>query len=609
MSPEDYNPEDFIPDMGEEVKGSLAGGLDELKKQGIVKLYRDWIGKSQPTEGNRTESIMISCPRPDHPDHNPSAWLNSVKDVWYCGACDTGGDVMDLASIKFDSPDYKNDPKKFVELLEDAMISQGIDPRLIRGVNAELQVTNQTTPPNGGAVMAASEDVHPVAPSASGDDPTDDDDDSDGLERSPLPWQEIVDAYPDSFLARWMMLTSDSDLPNEYLFWTGMELLSLAAGRRVHLDGGISPIYGNLLVTLVGGTGIGKSRSVQLGKILLNDALPFDSTGTRYGVRMLPRPGSGERLYEMFHWVPDGCIDPAAMTGFIEVDELAELMNAAGRRGSTLQDAVTTLYSGSVSGTSSMSSGTAEPVDPYMVMITGTQPKVISKIMNGQHAASGFANRFVFVEGTKKTRTKWVEQKPIDPLVLSPALQDVATWCSIHEKGPDGGSIVIQEIGTADKLDEHLDYFELLKERTDGDIFARIDLHLLKVMLLLAVNAGEDIIGDQILDVATKIIDSVISTFEDVNESIQEEGDSYYHKRIADLLKKAKSNKKTPPTKAQLLNGMAPVHRSDETAFNRSLSYMEKIGQIGRGRMLKNPYTGEALQTKAVGMIRYFIED
>jgi hypothetical protein len=45
-----------------------------------------------------------SCPIPGHADANPSAWVNTEKNVWYCGRCSQGGDVYDLAAFHFGMP-------------------------------------------------------------------------------------------------------------------------------------------------------------------------------------------------------------------------------------------------------------------------------------------------------------------------------------------------------------------------------------------------------------------------------------------------------------------------------------------------------------------------
>ena len=70
----------------------------------IISAYRKWCGKSEPRVGSRTESIKVSCPNPDHPDADPSAWINTEKKTWYCGKCEEGGDVYDLAAIYFGYP-------------------------------------------------------------------------------------------------------------------------------------------------------------------------------------------------------------------------------------------------------------------------------------------------------------------------------------------------------------------------------------------------------------------------------------------------------------------------------------------------------------------------
>src|SRR5690242_12548861 len=71
----------------------------------IVDAYRRWCGKMNPVvRSGQTEGIKISCPIPGHVDNNPSAWINTDSQLWYCGGCDEGGDVHDLAAFHFGFP-------------------------------------------------------------------------------------------------------------------------------------------------------------------------------------------------------------------------------------------------------------------------------------------------------------------------------------------------------------------------------------------------------------------------------------------------------------------------------------------------------------------------
>lgn len=103
---------ELIPDTGSDsVRTEDDLELDRiLDGIGILEAYAKWCGKMTPKVGqNRTESIMVSCPKPNHADKNPSAWLNTEKKTWFCGGCQEGGDGYDIAAYHhgFPVPGYK----------------------------------------------------------------------------------------------------------------------------------------------------------------------------------------------------------------------------------------------------------------------------------------------------------------------------------------------------------------------------------------------------------------------------------------------------------------------------------------------------------------------
>ncbi len=111
---------DLVPELEERSDPEYEQAnktIDELvDRLGIIGAYKAFIHKMEPKKGRKSESIMISCPLPWHEDKNPSAWMNSDKNTWFCGGCQRGGDTYDLAAIGlgYDIDNYKT--TSFVEL-------------------------------------------------------------------------------------------------------------------------------------------------------------------------------------------------------------------------------------------------------------------------------------------------------------------------------------------------------------------------------------------------------------------------------------------------------------------------------------------------------------
>lgn len=145
-----FKPEE-IPDVYDDTPGEQAL-TNAIKNLPVTHAYRMWIGKGEPEirYAGQVESIMIRCPFPDHYDENPSAWCNSAKNTWYCAKCEYGGDIYDLAAIKFgyQVPGYKKNGQ-FPSLRADMARALGI--QMVRGVNGQEYAvsaeTGNTAPP------------------------------------------------------------------------------------------------------------------------------------------------------------------------------------------------------------------------------------------------------------------------------------------------------------------------------------------------------------------------------------------------------------------------------------------------------------------------------
>ena len=126
--------EDLIPEVYDEDEDDLQ--MDSIIDSiDILDAYRRWIGKEVDEKTtSQTEGIKVSCPNPGHRDKNPSAWLNSDNRRWFCGGCQEGGDIYDLAAIKFgyQRPDYK-DGKAFHDLRREMAEAYGYRVKVVSG--------------------------------------------------------------------------------------------------------------------------------------------------------------------------------------------------------------------------------------------------------------------------------------------------------------------------------------------------------------------------------------------------------------------------------------------------------------------------------------------
>lgn len=512
---EDSFAPDLIPDVTPDTRSEEDVKIDQLMSRvGIVDAYRRWCGKMEPVVGNKTESIMVSCPWPGHPDSNPSAWLNSEKDVGHCALCG-GFDRYDLAAwfFGFPVPDYKTNGQ-FPDLRKRIAMALGLTVtktpagnEVIQEPPAERKLALVPTPP-------AEDDEEPVGQVVQPIDPEEDDDVAymvtpppHTLPSVPLLWEECI--LPDStFLRTWMDLCRVDDLPEEYYFFLGLMAIAAALGNEgLLLDR--EPVRGNLMVCLVGPSGLGKSRSTRALKTLLDEAFPFDKvTG---GCRWIANVGSAEALVDEFN-VEE--MDPVTgntikipVRGILRFDELSTLSQKANRQGSTIKQMVMEMYDSPAEiHTRSRTAGQAKARDHFFQMVSSTQPDVMSTLLTDQDAVSGFLNRWVFVNGTQKTLIPW-GGTPIDIEDALPAIKDVRIF------GGMTPHIILEK--NAEERFAQFFYEELvpLKLNPETPLFARADLLMKKLMLLMAGDCCKSYVSLENVEACIKIWNWLKGTF------------------------------------------------------------------------------------------------
>jgi hypothetical protein len=521
-----FDPDD-IPDL-EGIGGSVGdpkGNFVEFNVN-ILMAYRMWCAKMEPKVGKKTESIMISCPMPNHVDSNPSAWINTEKGLWYCGTCAVGGDSYDIAALHY-GYDFSYRKAAFREVVDHMARDMGYTPAV-----ANLRVVPE--PSEDASDREAEGQVQPDAPgddlAASSSDGTtpdviegpieeidghvaqvivhpsvslpeeDDQGYSSGVE--PFDWQKLYDA--NGFRAAYMEAVQPGRLiPTEFHAANADQVLSLAIGRNFFLQRG-SNVYSNLFSVLLGPTGSGKSQSTRPAKELIRECMPFDDKlGT--GVKALEKPGSGEALIDMMEFKG---YDPALgfesflpVRGFLHVDELAELVSRSMRSGSTLKSVIMEMYAGTESDvtTTSLSGGMRIARNPFLSIVTSTQPGVLGNLMDDTDLQSGYLNRFVFYSATRPVVPDDYDPVEGDPPykldVPKHVLTQIVNRFSVRTEAlmiEDDAKDAFRQVFFSEQWDK--------RDFTDQPILARSELLFMKLCLLNAADVqSSDITMEHII--------------------------------------------------------------------------------------------------------------
>lgn len=469
----------------------------------ILDAYDKYVGKMKPKVGSKRESIMISCPKPDHPDRNPSAWINLDKGTWFCGSCQEGGDKFDLAAqaLGFGS-DYQSG-SNFPALLKAMAEREGYVVRTTPAGTTYVEEQNDPEPdvepaeeagetessdpkPRHLAAVPAPEPDEPVA-----FDPTDDlIRESRVIDYPSINWRSML---PDmTFLRRWMECTAAvDDVTSEYYFWLGLEAIGLAAGRECVLAD--SPeVTANLFVCLYGPSGDGKSRSIRPLMDLLRKALPYDHDDEHStGAHIVPSPGSAEALVDSFSKPvydptnPKKLLYHAPVRGMVRLDELSTLMSRASRAGSAMKPTLMEFYDcyHRVE-LKSRGAGLVVAEQPFANIVTTTQPKAMKDLVSVTDARSGFLNRWIMACGPGKTkvpfgRTGLSIDRCIDPLREIRAFASTSHQITMTDEALDIWSSFFHDVLEPDRSGDNT------------DLLTRGDLILKKIMLLLALDRHE----------------------------------------------------------------------------------------------------------------------
>jgi hypothetical protein len=508
--PEDSKPDRIlksVPSVDEDLIPDVLGDRSEedIEIDGIIAsidvldAYRKWIGKEvdEKTTGG-TESIKVSCPNPGHRDKDPSAWLNSEKRTWFCGGCQEGGDIYDLAAIKFNfpRPDYK-EGKTFHELRQQMAESYGYRFKKVAGKEV-IWREEPDEPGTDGSDEAAGPGDEP-SPEPPAEPPAkvrvlreeDVEEEVDNIGYPTIDWRTIVPE--DTFLRAYLDACTNDDSPEEYHFWHGLLGLAHAVGRNVSLND-TRPVYSNLLVCLLGGTGYGKSRSRAWLDDVIEAALPFSDNGLdTTGCKLVPVPASGENLINQFqHIATDPSLPKGLPTvrtpvnGLVDYDEFAGLLARAGRQGSTLKQ-ILMQFSDSRSRISSSSNtgGTYEAYQPFCSITASTQPKAIRPLLARTDAASGFLNRWLFVGGPKK-------QREVMGGIHSSITVDLSDAIDKLKKVRGWGATQRDVRFTEDGLEEYEKFIRNrvfpMQAKDETDLLTRLDLTMKRLVLLFCIN-------------------------------------------------------------------------------------------------------------------------
>lgn len=506
---------DLIPDAGGGPRSEEDVELDRIISGiDIIDAYNRWCGKMRPDAApGQTEGIKISCPTPGHRDSDPSAWINTDKQTWYCGGCQIGGDAMDIAAYHFGYPvpGYK-EGARFHELRRDMAKSYGYTfHKLMDGKTyavppveadkaddvpaapvAPAATQAESEPSSANNINKADDDVDESSSSGGSDAAVlalFEDDPDEEIIFPALEWRDVVPK--NTFLDEYMKATVKDDVPEEYHFWNGLLALGLALGRDVRLYD-LVPVYGNLFVCTLGHSGSGKSKARYHLDRLLQAALPYKADDpNNKGCKKISTPASAEVLVQSFQKPvtdpgnPKIVLYNAPVRGIVDFNELSSLVGRANRMGNVLKPTLMQFYDmESKIATVSLTSGNKEADNPFACALTTTQPRALKELLGRGDDSSGFLNRWLFAAGPEKQRYA-IGGVTVDMSTCVDPLKKIVGWAGSF--GADD-MIVWSEDAAAEFTEFFHGVIEPEKKRSESELLTRLDLTCKKLCLLLTAN-------------------------------------------------------------------------------------------------------------------------
>lgn len=584
---------DYEPDPFDEVLGNLS----------ILTAYEKWCGKSRPSPRNgQTESIMVSCPTPAHRDANPSAWLNTQSNTWFCGGCQLGGDVYDIASFYFDIKDYKtglNFGKLRRAMAEDLGYGVAkVGKKDVPYLKVVPDPEPEQAPVNPEAKLSPETKFSPATNSASitpalaqqiGSIKTNEELDAElaqvielGIgEQTIFPtldWKKIV--TPGTFLDDYMAATTIDDIAEEYHFWNALIALGLSIGRDAYLRD--SPnVYGNLFVCLLGLTGDGKSRSMRHLRAVLTEAIPYAAHDDYpRGANLVPTPSSAEALITMFtHPVMDPTTnkliaDYAPLRGLVEFGEMAELAAKAARAGNAgLKTTLIDFYDmKSEVATNSITNGIKRAREPFCSVFTTTQPDSLKRILSNADKSSGFLNRWVFASGKPKVRS-FFQEDIVDVTDAIESLKRVHGWVGL------GKEIRVEEMAAQLMEEFYREHLSKLVASEGSGMLSRLPLLYKKLLLLLAANEHSPTVT---ADMASKVIsmhDYSVEAYGIPSRNIGADDLTNVYNELSASIRKLTNKDGEGPTYSQLKRILTP--KGFQIALvDRAFKILENMNEI-----------------------------
>lgn len=378
-----------------------------------------------------------------------------------------------------------------------------------------------------------------------------------------------------SWLHRYLDYTKNQESPELFHLWVGLTILSSALGRRVYIDRGYYTLYPNLFTVLVAGSAAcKKSTAIDMGVKLLED-IP----------EILVRSGMGSTEKFVLSSVTPIVNGNTPPTTFIHADELSVFVTRD-HQGEKMMNVLTQLYNCPKKFEfDTVKHGKQVMHLPCVVVLSGTQPTTLNKILPDNAFGGGFASRILFIyQEEPRAKNAWPELDS-DETALKTSLRSELLEIAKLE-GPFTPTPAAKK--------RFKDYYESIKSaidpKLDGFLNRKGD-HVLRVAQLLSTSFRRDLILDEPhVDAAITAIEGVQTLMGCVFDSVGNSGQVDKIDRLVRIMQHF--------TRMQHSELMRRTYRffEDGDDFKRACDYLIAIGAMHRDPTNHTIYVWDGLK-------------
>lgn len=184
-----------------------------------------------------------------------------------------------------------------------------------------------------------------------------------------------------------------SEIPESYLFFTFVSVVSMILGRKAYIQWGNNRMYTNVYIALVGRTGIDrKTSAINEGRGLL----PKIAGHVQIISSIASWEGLVTSMWRDTNKLIDESLKPESTIAYI--DELDGLIQKGRTEAvANLFPNLCILYDCPSNISINTKSNPVKVNNPYFSILGGIQPEVITEVFNTKDAHSGFIGRFMYV--------------------------------------------------------------------------------------------------------------------------------------------------------------------------------------------------------------------